>query len=186
VRIFYYPDRIEIRSPGVLLPGLRLEDLERGQARSKPRDPVLATVLRDLPGGYMERVGTGVCFMLQQAAELGLPPPQFREQGEFIVTFPRRAAPSPQTAPVERGDTSARPPGSPAGEEIAGQTPALSDQERQTLALRYVHEHGSITNQQYRELTGVSDRTALRVLEALVARGALRTVGKRRGRRYVL
>lgn len=69
---------------------------------------------------------------------------------------------------------------------MAGETQVFSDQERQALALRYVHEHGSISNQQYRELTGVSDRTALRDLEALVMRGVLRTIGKRRGRRYVL
>jgi ATP-dependent DNA helicase RecG len=186
VRIFYYPDRIEIRNPGVLLPGLHLEDLQRGQVRSKPRNPVLAAVLRDLPGGYMERVGTGVRFMLQQAVELGLPPPQFREQGEFIVTFPKRAASSPQTVPVDVGDTPARPPASQVSGEVAGETPGLNNQERQALALRYVHEHGSITNQQYRQLTGVSDRTALRDLEALVTQGALRAVGKRRGRQYVL
>ncbi|HLW03546.1 MAG TPA: helix-turn-helix domain-containing protein [Ktedonobacterales bacterium] len=186
VRIFYYPDRIEIRNPGVLLPGLRLEDLQRGQARSKPRNPVLAMVLRDLPGGYMERAGTGIRFMLQQSSELGLPSPQFREQGEFIVTFLKREMSSPQAALIDTGHTSAPSSRSQESEKMPAEALALSDQERQALGLRYVHEHGSITNQQYRELTGVSDRTALRDLEALVMRGALRTLGKRRGRRYIL
>ena len=63
---------------------------------------------------------------------------------------------------------------------------ALNQSERQELALRYVHQHGSITNRQYRALSSTSENTALRDLEALVERGALRAIGEKRGRRYVL
>jgi len=54
------------------------------------------------------------------------------------------------------------------------------------LAMQYVQEHGVITNTVYRELTGVSEATARRDLEALVERGALRGMGKTRGRQYRL
>ncbi len=63
----------------------------------------------------------------------------------------------------------------------------VGDQKRRfALAMRYVQEHGSITNGEYRQLTGVSINTALRDLEVLVSRGSLKIVGKRRGRRYEL
>jgi ATP-dependent DNA helicase RecG len=53
-------------------------------------------------------------------------------------------------------------------------------------AMHYIREHGVITNTVYRELTGVSEATARRDLEALVERGALRGTGKTRGRQYQL
>ena len=53
-------------------------------------------------------------------------------------------------------------------------------EERQKLALRYVHENGSITNKEYRAVTGASENTALRDLDHLVELGSLRAFGKRR------
>ncbi len=37
--------------------------------------------------GYMERLGSGIRFMLSETKRLGLPAPQFREASEFVVTF---------------------------------------------------------------------------------------------------
>lgn len=59
-------------------------------------------------------------------------------------------------------------------------------EERQRLALHYVHDHGSITNKTYRTITGTSGNTALRDLDDLVQRGTLRAIGKGRGRVYKL
>src|SRR5437899_12967061 len=83
IRIFYYTDRVEIHSPGLLLPGITVEQMERGEVRSILRNPVLAGLLRDIPG-YMERVGSGIRLMLNETRGMGLPAPQFREMGEFV------------------------------------------------------------------------------------------------------
>jgi ATP-dependent DNA helicase RecG len=34
VRVFYYPDRVEVHSPGLLLPGITVEQMERGEVVS--------------------------------------------------------------------------------------------------------------------------------------------------------
>jgi ATP-dependent DNA helicase RecG len=52
IRVFYYPDRVEVHSPGLLLPGITVEQMERGEVQSKLRNPILAGLLRDIPG-YM-------------------------------------------------------------------------------------------------------------------------------------
>ncbi len=52
--------------------------------------------------------------------------------------------------------------------------------------MRYVHENNSITNREYREMTNISEQTANRDLETLVAQGVLKRVGKTRGRVYKL
>jgi len=182
-RLFYYPDRIEVHSPGLLPPGIRLDDLRAGRVPSRPRNPLLASLLRDVPGGYMERVGSGVVFMIGQMRALGRPEPEFREQGEVLVTF--RHGVEVVGAPTRgagRGGTVTAKTVTVAGREG---TRGPTTSERQEIALRHVRAHGAITNKVYRTLVGVSNMTALRDLDALVARGSLHAVGQGRGRKYV-
>ena len=91
VRVFYYPDRVEVHSPGLLLPGITVEQMERGEVQSKLRNPVLAGLLSNIPG-YMEQIGSGVRFMLDETKRLELPAPHFREMSEFMVTFQKAQA----------------------------------------------------------------------------------------------
>jgi len=182
IRVFYYPDRIEIHSPGLLLPGITIELMERGEVPSKLRNPILANLLRDIPG-YMERIGSGIRFMVNETQRLGLPKPQFRESSEFVVVFPKATAlvtnptiPEQAEMPwIHQEESNKRVSAAPNVQE-----------DRLTKVVQYVHAYGSITNSQHRELTGVSDRTATRDLETLVERGRLRGIGKRRSRRYEL
>jgi ATP-dependent DNA helicase RecG len=174
VRVFMYPDRVEIHSPGLLLPGIRLDDLRNGKVSSHPRNPVLANTLRDFPGGYAERLGSGISFMLEQMRMKGKPDPEFIEQNEFIVVFRKEAVveqerktPSPQVKLPSKSSQS---------EEAAAQ--------RYRLALEYITTNGSITNREYRAITGASERTATRDLEMLVEQGSLRAFGSRRSRKY--
>lgn len=185
VRVFYYPDRVEVHSPGLLLPGITVEQMERGEVQSKLRNPVLGGLLSSLPG-YMEQIGSGVRFMLDETKRLGLPAPQFRQMSEFIVTF--------QSAPALRTSESQLPYEETLWEEYEDTPPEIMVQNRHTeqiekrliKALHYVQEHGFITNGIYRQLTGVTDRTAHRDLEKLVERGRLKASGQRAARRYVL
>jgi predicted HTH transcriptional regulator len=82
VRVFMYSDRVEVRSPGTLLPSIILDDLVVLRVTSVPRNPVLAGFLRDIPG-YMECIGSGIRFMLREMDGLGLPAPEFAEHYHF-------------------------------------------------------------------------------------------------------
>lgn len=62
VCVFYYPDRVEVHSPGLLLPGITVEQMQRGEVQSKLRNSILADLLRDIPGS-MERMGSGIRVM---------------------------------------------------------------------------------------------------------------------------
>lgn len=196
VRLFYYPDRVEIYSPGVLLPGITLEDLQQGRVGSRPRNPELANVLRDLPGGYMEKVGSGIRFMINQMRNLGLDAPRFKEQaGEVVVIFWRK---SPSFLPLERrnqseipqtsGNKSSADPGERFIAPGLNPTPnqEISPTERKRLALQYVRQYGQITPMEYRNLTGAAETTAIRDLKNLTEQGALRAVGRGPNRRYVI
>ncbi len=182
VRVFCYPDRVEVHSPGLLLPGITVEQMERGEVQSKLRNPTLANLLKDIPG-YMERLGSGIRFMLDETARLGLPAPQFREMNEFVVTFrkaPALVSPQPQHVGTLWEEEKDDQP------EILTQNRTDQRERRLTQALEYVQKHGFITNSIYRQLANIPDRTAHRDLETLVERGRLKGEGQRAARRYVL
>jgi ATP-dependent DNA helicase RecG len=186
IRVFYYSDRVEIHSPGLLLPGITVEQMSSGDVTSKLRNPVLAGILRDLPG-YMERMGSGIRLMLHETAQMGLPPPLFREHQEVVVTFARAArAGEAIFLPTQEGTLWEEDQAKDQSASTQAETGLKGQEERFRQAIQYVQEHGSITNGQYRQLTGASEATALRDLEALVEQGALRITGKTRGRHYRL
>ena len=185
IRIFYYIDRIEIHSPGLLLPGITVEQMEHGEVMSKLRNPVLANLLKDVPG-YMERLGSGIRFMLSETRSLNLPVPNFREDGEFVVTFYK--APD-ENEPYHRAFNEYKSHDMKYSSKqgiISEYAESFDQKERFALAMRYVHEHNSITNREYRKLTSVSEQTANRDLELLVEQGILKREGKTRGRIYKL
>ncbi len=184
VRVFCYPDRVEVHNPGLLLPGITVEQMERGEVQSKLRNPTLANLLKNIPG-YMERLGSGIRFMLDETKRMGLPAPQFREMSEFVVTFHKAPAllsppPKPQyTESLWGEDEDAQP-------ELLAQSQSEQRERRLTKALEYVQKYGFITNSIYRQLTGVTERTAHRDLETLIERGRLKGTGQKAARRYVL
>ncbi|GAC1633429.1 MAG: helix-turn-helix domain-containing protein [Ktedonobacteraceae bacterium] len=184
VRVFCYPDQVEVHSPGLLLPGITVEQMERGEVQSKLRNPTLANLLKEIPG-YMERLGSGIRFMLDETKRMGLPAPQFREMNEFVVTFrkaPALVSPPPkleQAASLWGEEEDAQP-------ELLAQSQAEQRERRLTKAVEYVQKHGFITNSIYRQLTGATERTAHRDLETLIERGRLKGTGQKAARRYML
>lgn len=84
IRVAVFDDRVEIENPGVLLPGLTIEDLRDGVSRVRNR--VVARVFNEL--GFVEQWGTGVVRMAAACVAAGLPEPELVELGlRFRVTI---------------------------------------------------------------------------------------------------
>jgi len=84
VRVFVFDDRVELRSPGRLPDGVRLDLLPFGV--QSVRNPTIAHFLRAL--GYGEGYGTGIATMLRRCEEANIRLPRFEEIGEdFCVTL---------------------------------------------------------------------------------------------------
>lgn len=82
VRVAVFPDRVEIRNPGVLLAGLSLKSLKTGKL-SKRRNPLIADLLRRIH--FVEGWGRGIPLILAKAPEV-----RFSQvAGIFITEFPR-------------------------------------------------------------------------------------------------
>jgi len=110
VRIAFFNDRIEIENPGILLPGLTVEDMLQGV--SKIRNHVIARVFRELD--LIEQWGSGVRRMFEEAEALGLPKPEIIEVGmrmRFIVYLTEAIA--VETTDSVTGDVELRPKSRP-------------------------------------------------------------------------
>jgi predicted HTH transcriptional regulator len=146
--------------------------------------------------GYFERIGSGIRFMLEETRQMGMSLPQFRETGEFVVTFyknprlnPDQGAPAAQPLeypPLSEGRGTLTNSAGQLETAGAGTSASKEQRQRQRQAMQYIQQNGSITNGEYSRLNQVPDRTALRDLENLVNEGALRRTGNRRSSRYEL
>ena len=98
-RIAFFDDRIEVENPGILLPGMTIEDMKQGV--SKIRNSVIARVFREL--GLIEQWGSGVRRIFKEAEELGLPEMKIVEIGmrlRFIVPLAEQIAVKTKTEKV--------------------------------------------------------------------------------------
>jgi predicted HTH transcriptional regulator len=150
VQVMLFADRLEVWNPGELPPSLTPELLRVPHA-SIPRNPLLAEPLYLVR--YIEKAGTGTLDMIVRCREKGLPEPDFEQRaGQFVVTLWRDWLTE---------------------EVLAGYN--LND--RQKKAVNHAKVTGRINNAQYRDLTGISSRTALRELRQLTGLGIFAKVG---------
>jgi ATP-dependent DNA helicase RecG len=161
IEIRMYSDRLEVISPGGLAGYMTLDNLVE---EHYSRNPLLVNGL--FQWGYIEELGLGIDRMIEDMVAAGHPPPKFRATSySFTVT-------------LERNENERR---------AAVPTWSHSMNERQTRALTYVRESGSITNREYQRLcSDVSAETLRRDLADLVKRGILLKIGSKKGTTYIL
>lgn len=151
IQVSVFSDRIEIVNPGQLPSPLTIESL-REPHRSVPRNVRVCEAL--YLAGYIEKYGTGTLMMIRETREHALPEPDFTQgPGQFSVTLWRDWLTTRVVA-------------------------TLALNERQQTVLPHLKLSRTITNAQYRELTGASVRTGTRDLDDLVSKGVLERTGR--------
>lgn len=168
IQVDIFDDRVEITSPGGLLPGLDIKNLE---GVHETRNKEICKIFHETKD--MERYGTGVTKMKNGMEEHGLKPPIFSQPGDFFrVSF---------YGPGERIlDLVSNIP-----EERQIDLKELGLHERQIEALQLMVNEGQIfTNRKYRELLKVTNKTAATDLNTLVKKDMARVKGKGRSTVY--
>jgi ATP-dependent DNA helicase RecG len=144
IQIRVYDERVVITNPGTLPEGITVDELKLEGHPSVPRNSLLAQVF--YYGEMLEKWGTGTSRMISLCRNQGILEPEFiANPDSFSVTFSKDIY---------------------APERLL----ALGLSERQVKAVQYVREHGTITNKEFRDLTGISERAALRELTDLCMR----------------
>ena len=99
LRVSIFDDRVEVESPGLLPPGLTVDDLRRGV--SKLRNRVIGRVFQEL--GLIEQWGSGIQRMSAACRDAGLPAPQLEEIGtRFRVTLSTTRGLVPQLDAIDQ------------------------------------------------------------------------------------
>lgn len=165
IMVSIFDDRVEISSPGGLLPGLNLTKLE-GHHESRNRR--ICDIFHETKD--MEKFGTGICRMKRFMRDYRLPEPVFYEEGDFfVVKFygPQdKILDSILDVPLER-QTDLR---------------KLGLNERQIKALEHMlNEKQKLTIKEYAALFNMSDKTAKRDMAILAKSGLVVKVGYKKG-----
>lgn len=159
IEIRMYSDRMEIISPGSLPGYITLDNLVEEHFSRNPR--IVGGLYH---WGYIEELGLGIDRMIEEMVQAGHPPPRFR------------AAPYAFSVTLEKSTKRA-----------TALPSARNMNERQTRALTYVREYGSITNREYQRLCPEVTTETLRLdLKDLVDRDILLKIGSKKGTHYIL
>lgn len=147
-----FDDRVEIMSPGGLIHGLTIDQLE---GHHEPRNDKICEIFSRTKD--MEELGTGISRMKDAMQSHGLPKPEFSEEGEsFVVKF---YGPGDKILDLV--------PSIP--EERQTDLRGLGLNERQIKALiLMVNEGKEFTRSSYEETFEVPSRTASRDLKGLI------------------
>jgi len=169
IQIDIFDDRIEVTSPGRLLPGLNIKNLE---GVHETRNKEICKIFHETKD--MEKYGTGITKMNKWMQDNGLKPPVFGQPGDFFrVIF---------YGPGEKIlDLVYNIP-----EERQTDLKELGLNERQIEALRVmVNESQTFTNRKYRDVFKVTNKTAANDLNTLVKKGMAQVKGKGRSTVYL-
>ncbi len=156
------PEKIVVKSPGLPVSPITMEQLRTFDAPMLSRNPMLHFVFAKMK--LAEERGLGLASMRSRAADAGLPLPTYSFQDPYVVlTLHREAA-------------SALPTAHRAGAE------QLSEAER--LGWSWIVTRTYVTTSEYEKAMSVPNRTAKRQLQKLTELGLLRMVGSARATRY--
>lgn len=161
IEVWLFDDRMEILSPGTLLPSIALEALARREMAHESRNPRVARVLAEL--GLMREQGEGIPRMFEEMERSLLRLPELKSAAAtFTVTL--------RNEPIFKS-------ADPAWVRYVEKLP-IGDRQRRALVAFIA---GTFTSADYQEINQVDRDEAYRELSELVQLGYL-TSSQKRGR----
>ena len=161
-----FDDRIEVRNPGGLLPGLNIKKLEGNHAT---RNEAICNIFHETMD--MERFGTGIGKMKKYMKAHGLSYPEFSEEGDFFVV--KFFGPGDKILDLV--------PSIPANR----MTDLSHLNNRQLEALKLIYNKGNVLSRKgYAQRFNTSIRSAQRDLRQLVAEHLITQEGAGRAVKY--
>lgn len=152
IEVWFFDDRMEVISPGELIPPVTLELLRQRKRIHASRNPLIARVLVD--AGLMREEGEGIPRMFKEMEESFLHAPELRaENGTFLVTLrnePIFSGPSTEWQHIVDGLRLSTPP--------------------RRVLLAYPN---GFTNEDYRHVNQVDRDQAYREIQDMVTQGVV-------------
>lgn len=160
-----FDDRIEISSPGGLLPGLNIKSLEGHHAT---RNKKICDIFHETID--MEKFGTGIGKMKKLMKEHGSSEPEFLEEGDFFIV--KFYGPGDKILDLV--------PSIPKERQIDLRESGLNERQIEILRLM-INEKKTFTISQYVKTLKVTDKTARTDLKELESLNLIEKIGKTKG-----
>ena len=174
IKIAVFDDKIEITSPGKLMPTIDFNDMESGQ--SDIRNKVLAPVFKKL--GIIEQWGNGLRLIAEELKKYPEIKIEWSEPGfAFRVTFKKIYYEQLRTLSEKKADYDRLRP-------IATNYDRLPFEEKQILL--YLLDNEKISRKEVIGLLKVKDTKAKELFNSLIKKGLIERKGKGRSTYYVL
>ncbi len=154
IEVWFFDDRMEVMSPGELIPPVTLDFLRQRKRIHASRNPLIVRVLVD--AGLMREEGEGIPRMFEEMEESFLHVPELRiENGAFFVTL--------SNEPIFSGPA-------PEWKHIIDTLHLSTAQKRALLACPT-----GFTNEDYRRVNQVDRDQAYREIQEMVTQGVVQT-----------
>ena len=175
VQVAIYDNRLEISSPGGLMPGVTIGKMKEGFSKVRNHGIANAFVYMNL----IEQWGSGIPKILTQTKEYGLPEVEFIDMENALRVNMYRALPEDGKQTIKTSD----------------KKQAISDNsKRQTIKVRdsrnmfaeYMSQHGASTTAEMAEFSGLSPQRTRAILSKMVDDGIIIAEGSNKTRKYRL
>ena len=178
IQVAIYDDRLEITSPGGLMPGVTVDRMKEGYSQIRNRALAHAFSYMNLIEGW----GTGIPRLLREMKEYGLPEPEFVDMEIALRINLYRSSKSAGLMPDQC-------------QNDAGSVPDYFEKcrieknfqsKQQEAIYNFIEKNGQIVTAEVEELLGVKQRRARKILKEMVEGGLLRKIGAAKNTHYIL
>jgi len=175
VQVAIYDNRLEISSPGGLMPGVTIEKMKEGF--SKVRNHGIANAFAYM--NLIEQWGSGIPKILSQTKEYGLPEVEFIDMENALRVNMYRVLPENEKQAIKTSDKKQA-----ISDNSKRQTIKVSDS--RNMFAEYMSQHGASTTAEMAEFSGLSPQRTRAILSKMVDDGIIIAEGANRTRKYRL
>lgn len=182
IQVAIYDDRLEITSPGGLMPGVTIDRMKEGYSQIRNRALAHAFSYMNLIEGW----GTGIPRLLREMEEYGLPDPEFVDMEIALRINLYRAADTVQSNDVKERENALKVRETENVRVKCTQSARKRDLTAQEIQIMdYIDANGSITSAQLMEYLNIKKRRAQAILSQMAGDGLVRKKGASRSTNYV-
>ncbi|WP_026667814.1 ATP-binding protein [Butyrivibrio sp. AE2005] len=175
VQVAIYDNRLEISSPGGLMPGVTIEKMKEGFSKVRNHGIANAFVYMNL----IEQWGSGIPKILAQTKEYGLPEVEFIDMGIALRVNMYRALPEDGRQAIKVSDKKQATSGNYKRKTIKAS-------ECRTMFVEYMSQHGASTTAEMAAISGLSPQRTRAILAKMVDDGIVIAEGSNKTRKYRL
>ena len=175
VQVAIYDNRLEISSPGGLMPGVTIEKMKEGFSKVRNHGIANAFVYMNL----IEQWGSGIPKILAQTKEYGLPEVEFIDMGIALRVNMYRALVEDEKQAIKASDKKQ-------ATSDKNKRQMTKENDSRSMFAEYMSQHGASSTAEIAAFSGLSPQRTRAILAKMVEDGIVIAEGANKKRKYRL